>query len=247
MSSRLCFLAVLTFALAGCKGAAPASAEADAGKSPAAAPDRGASSGEPGGALSLADLPEELRNDAFEYYGLSSGEPQKVEVSSSMRPEPEIGAQTFKLREVKDGRALFEVERTGALADQQNGELELREDGLYTVKLYGSAIDPPQMEIPSDFRPGKSWTSKGAITLPNGQKTELNNTWKVVGEEKLKTKAGEFAAMRIDGGGSMTTAGQKLKVAFKGWFVKGVGAVRIELKTTAPDGKTESVKIEAVK
>lgn len=197
--------------------------------------------------LSLDQLPPDLRNPAFEYYGLGSAEPQAVEVLTTSNPEPESGEQIFRLKEIKDGKAVFEVERTGALASQGTGEMLLTKDGLYTSKLWGTELKPPQLEIPADLTIGRTWVSKGEITLPTGQKTKLDNSWRVAAQEKVKTKAGEFDAIRIDGGGSMTTDGQKMSIRFKGWFVKGRGGVKIELHSTGPARKAESVTIEAVR
>lgn len=228
----------------GCGGPAKPAAK---GGTPAPAPAGPSTDSAPSNpeAVSLSELPEELKTDAFEYYGLGNTKPVDLERTEEGNPNVVTGSQRFWLKEVKDGKATFVVERTGGFASVGDSELSLESDGLYAMSSTIGKITPHQLELPAKLDVGTQWTSDTKLEQPNGNSLEQKATNKVVRAEKVKTKAGEYDALLVESSGPAKINGESVEMRTKAWFVKGLGAVKMEIVTTPKTGPKQTILIEA--
>lgn len=193
----------------------------------------------------VADLPQELRHSAFEYYGLENTKPVDMVVEFSTQNQTMTGAQTTSFKEMKDGKAIYTIERTGQLANLGRQEVSLEKDGIYVTDSTIAKVDH-DLEMPSDLAPGKTWTSRTVVDNP-GQKMDVKSTFKVVGTQKVKTKVSERDALLITASGEGTINTDKVRMESQSWYVKGLGAVKSIIKTTYPGGRVETVTIQESK
>ncbi len=192
--------------------------------------------------VTLDEIPANLKNDAYEYYGLANTNPQDFEIISAGEPEA-MGTQSVKLVEIKSDRAIFRVTRTGSLASLGENDLSLRADAVWSEN---STLDPsmkPSIEIPTGLKPGKTWNT--AIELnTRGEKTKQDVTFKVVGMQKLKTKVADREALLINGEGFAEMSGKKSKMSIRSWYTKGVGMIKMEITSKDPSGKEKTIIIQ---
>jgi len=196
----------------------------------------------PAKAPSLSELPPNLKHEGFAYYGLAQSGAMAFEVISSMEASPSTGEATSRLVSIEGGAARFITSRTGPLARLGDEELEVRPDGIYNTKLGGEPVEPAQLVIPAELPVGKTWTTKGSVKLADGQTLDQDISFKVAGQEKIKTKAGEFDALKITAQGQIkygTTTSQSQVVA---WYVKDLGIAKMTIVTDKPKG-TMSVQL----
>lgn len=241
-------LALMALALFGC--AKPESkAASDATKTPESASNLESKPPEEPKGLPISSVPADLKTEAFSYYGLENLSPIEYEVISSAIGAPQTGTSTTTLAEVKDDIARFVTSRTGeALSQMGDEEVEARKDGVYNTKIGGHPVEPAQLVLPSDLAAGKTWSTKGKVTAQTAQglKTfDQSFEYKVIGTEKVKTKAGEFDSLKVTAKGTITVDGKKNQSEVVAWYVKRVGTVKMDIRSSG-DRKV-SMTIEATK
>lgn len=195
--------------------------------------------------LPLDQVPEELKHQGYEYYGLSS----LASVELEMKGEGKVfsGTRTTKLVKIADGIATFEVEHSGGLQGLGVSTYSVEKDGVYAVKISIGSFKPPhRMEIPAILKPGATWGGPITISMNDGNKVKTNLMYRVAGPEKVKTRAGVFDAILVTASGKGTVGSQKTKESMKLWFAKGVGPVKILMKRTVGKETSQST-IEATK
>lgn len=191
----------------------------------------------------LQDVPAELRHDAFAYYGLNNSQPVDMEAREGAIAS--TGARISRLVEVADGKAIFETEYTGGLANLGTERISIEPDGAYTIDISIGEMTPERsLTLPASLTAGKSWQQNTTVEQPGGAKLVTNQTHKVVGQEKVKTKAGEFDSILVVATGTMDQNGQKSDVQMKYWLVKDVGPVKMEV-TSKGGPQPKTVVIEA--
>lgn len=194
-----------------------------------------------------ATIPPNLKTDAFAYYGLDNSKPLKFEMTASGQ-SPMSGEQTVKFLGMKDGKATYNVERTGDLAANMGSqEMELSEKGLFVTSTTMGSIGEPTLELPSTLKAGDTWKLDQKLETTGGQTIETKSVYKVVGVQKVKTKGGDFDALLITATGPATYAGNTVQMEMKAWYAKGYGAVKSEITTKDKSGKTSKVLIELTK
>lgn len=191
-------------------------------------------------------IPAEVRHTGYAYYGLDHVKPIEYEVRRSDRTDTSSGTATTRLTAVKDGVAGFITERTGALSELGAEEVEARKDGIYNVRIGGKDVKPQQLVMPADLAVGKTWSTKSAVDLDSGRVEESLN-FKVAGQEKVKTKAGEFDAMKVTASGEFKVGEQSAKANVTAWYVKNVGTVKMTIVRDNPGGKALTMTVEATK
>jgi hypothetical protein len=189
-----------------------------------------------------AAVPDALRHAGYDYYGLGYAEPIEYEVVGPTVSTPAASSSKTTFVEMKDGKAVYRTERTGALAQFGVEEIELRPDGVFNTAIGGQPVEPDQLAMPADLAVGKSWESKGKIELQTGQVLEQSFLYKAVAEEKIQTKAGQFDAIKIAADGTIKVDGKTSKLKIEAWYVKGIGNVLI--KTQSAEG---TMRVEAIK
>jgi len=196
----------------------------------------------------LSEVPAALKYDGYVYYGLDNPNPMNLEITTSAQPtEVLTGTQTTTLKSIVNGVPTFVISRTGNLDQLGVQELRVEKDGIYDSASTIAKIGPHDLEIPAKLTPGSTtWNSHSEVDNAK-QKMTSDNVYKVERIEKVTTKAGEHEALLITSTGSSVLNGKKVKMTSSGWFVKDLGAVKTVLKTTSPDGKTETITIQETK
>lgn len=190
-------------------------------------------------------VPAALQHEGYEYYGLGNDAERPMTMTDSRSADVRSGTQRVELKEMTKDYAIYVVKRTGDLAALGETELKVTKSGIYAVKQAGKAVNPSQMELPASIKPGAKWTANAAFELPNGGKVSQKSNPKIVGPQKVKTKAGEFPAMLVVIDGSATINGQNMKMDSKIWFVKGVGPVKMEVHSDDGKGSKTTLTVEA--
>jgi len=244
----------LTVALAGCKGSQSTPPEATTNQAPpptAAVPSKSetpsaaiptdskpaadnSSNAAPG--PTLDQLPASVKTDAFEYEGLANDKPQKfvdtsVQGSGKTKPEPMTGTFQITLKDIKDGKAIFEEVSTGGQDGGQTEKMSADATGVYHEDLSPvKLLTPHVIELPAKLGPGTTWSDKTSVDLGAGvgisKVVTLDDSNKVVGVKSITTKLGTFDALEVDTSGKGTFDKQAITVDLKRWYVKGVGIVK---------------------
>jgi len=234
--------ATSVFALIGF-GCTPAPAEKKEGETPSkptAAIDK------PAKAVTLADLPGELKHEGFEYYGLGYEKSTPLQLVSP-NGAIQTGEQKVVLKSFEDGKAIFEVQRTGGLAaNMGNNELRVEADGVYVHSSSIAKVGERDLEVPAKMSPGSTWITKTEIAN-DSQKLKLTMNFKAQGFEDVTTPAGKFNALLVTGDGSGTINGKKARMETRAWYVKGRGNVKTEITTIDDQGARQSLRIEEAK
>lgn len=223
--------AALAALLAGCGAQGSDQVTATDGKKPGVENDQPIATD---GGESKPVIPNELKGNAYDLYGL--GNEAKMNYRSTTSGQSMDGSTTTRLKEVKDGEAVFAMERDGFFAQLGSCELALRKDGLYFTVIQGRKLEKPALEIPSDIAVGKSWNSEHAIDLDISgatKKWRAKTSQKAVGIEKIKVPLGEFDALKIVGTGEYWLDSTKSAIKSTVWLAKGVGMVKMTLEESS--------------
>lgn len=190
--------------------------------------------------LTQADLdkiPESLKHAGFRYYGFTYMKPMKYRVKT---PNSEMeGSQVVKLKEVKDGNAIFELVGTDGLEQLGSQELLVKPDGVYASGMSMGKLEGTPLQVPSDLAIGKTWKSHQKIAMTGGTTYTLDQTSKVVRNEKVKVPAGEFDALYVLASGPYQLGSDKGTSKIETWLVQDVGIVKVRLSQT-PAGQKDA-------
>ena len=241
---RLSLAAVVAVSVWGCGSKEKPAPE----PAPAPAPAPSVSGSEPSApTVPLSSLPDELKHEAFEYYGLGNDQPMDLERTIVGQPDTVTGSQSFRLKEVKDGKALFTVVRTGGFASVGDSDLSLELDGIYAMSSTIGTITPHQLELPAKLGVGAKWDAETKLEQGGGITLEHKSVNKVVGMQKVTTPAGTYDALLIESSGPAKIQGEAKEMRTKAWFVKGLGAVKMEIVEISKGGSKQTILIQNTK
>ncbi|HWD40770.1 MAG TPA: hypothetical protein VG944_18120, partial [Fimbriimonas sp.] len=83
----------------------------------------------------LADLPPNLKNDAYEYFGLSNDKPLQYTMSGSASiPKGTLTCQAT-LKAIADGKASFEYTQKGIPSAEMTNTVSLEPNGIYIMSM----------------------------------------------------------------------------------------------------------------
>lgn len=227
---------LLALALAGCAPKAPEVAGAGATPKPGETP-----------AEKSFVVPDELKNDAYVYYGLGNTEEMAYEMVQGKGMAPQEGMQTMRAKsDAKDGKMAFLTVRSGGMSGMGDEELSLEKDGLYLT--FGSEISPtePSLVLPSKLEVGTSWETDTTMTSTNAT-VKMKGTSKVVKSETIKVKAGTYETLLIIQTAEADNNGEKGTMSAKGWYAKDVGVVKMNLEYKQADGQVVTTTLELVR
>lgn len=237
-------LLALLFAAAGCNGDKKDPAAGEPKSAEAQKPDANAPKAQDPSGSSTLTLPDALKNDAYEYYGLENSGAVKFKVENPVDPTQTEGSQTLRLISVGEKDATYSVEFGGALLIKGDQEMVLKKDGIWATKMAGKTLEKPVLELPSPVEPGKRWSSSVTLDGADGKPVKIDATFKVVGIEKVKVGGKDYEALRVDGVMSAKSESQSAKSTVSGWYVKGTGQVKFTVKGVGGDPKkTMNVEI----
>lgn len=232
--NRLLIAPFLVLALAGCdKGATATATNSDTNKATASNSEAPAQ---------VAEIPAELKTDAFDYYGLSRTEPMKLAIKQKGQPD-KVGTQTFKLVKVENGVAEYNLESSDTLVGLDTATFKVEKGGIRAASNGTISSDPATWELPADLKPGKTWE----IKTTKESAMQMTGSNKVVGTESVTTPVATYKdALLITVNASGTQAGRSFKLNSKLWLVKGRGTVKTEIESI--EGKnTNKIVMEEVK
>jgi hypothetical protein len=166
-----------------------------------------------------------LKNEAYAYYGLGIGAPQKLTLRTDKTGTSTM-VRTVKLLDVKDGKATFEEEQTGGPEGDQRQTMSLEPDGIYVTAVSPGTLKTTHViALPVKLHPGDTWSDHTVLDTSDGSLT-LDNNWKVLGTRSVKVAAGQFDALLVSGVGHGKVGSEPLSVKTEFWYVKGIGAVK---------------------
>lgn len=192
-------------------------------------------------------LPANYRHAGFDYYGLGNTAELKLELKRSGTSM--TGGQTFTLEEVKPDGATYLQSWTGDLAASGNTRLMVNEKGVYGIEAQAKKIDPPQLQMPADPKPGFTWKSDSKIELPGGSIDSTDN--KIVGVKTIPIggKPTEVLVIERMSKAQLPNAeGKMVPQTLKAieHYQKGVGAVKVEVTVSGTGVPTSTFSIEVV-
>lgn len=194
--------------------------------------------------LSIDSLPAELKNDAFEYYGLGRKLPITMTLTSNNTPQ--VGAQDVRLLEVTPEEAKFEIISTDGLNLFGRNVVGLRKDGIRILESEIMQSEPGDFELPAGLSTGRTWSTRQK--LEDGSRSmKVTLAQKVVGPQALTTKVAAYPdALYVTGQGEGTFNGKPVKMKTQSWFVRGRGTVKQVIDFTQ-NGRTDTTTIEESK
>lgn len=202
-------------------------------------------------AAAPSEVPDNLKSDAYHYYGMSNSKPMGISISVKA-PGVErtlTGEQTIKFVGMEGGKAKFTVSRTGDAAEMGGEELLLGPSGITAASTSLGKVEGTPIELPAELKPGTTWKNDYKVTVDQGpaagQVSEEHSTFKVVGTESVKTKAGTFDALKVESTGNNVRNGKKEKATTQTWWVKDRGAVKIVMTSVDESKATSTISIEA--
>ncbi|MDR3688852.1 MAG: hypothetical protein P4L46_05695 [Fimbriimonas sp.] len=192
-------------------------------------------------------VPPELSHLGYEYDGLANTKPIDMQIDVKETGQILTGSQTVAFKGVKDGKATFDIERTGGLSALGSEVASVEKDGVFTLSSTIAKLSPHAMELPAAPKPGMTWHFH-IFSDKTDSKIDMETTCKVVGFEPVTTKVGTYPdALLVSQTGKGTLQGQKVRTESKNWYVKGLGTVKAVLKTNLPNGKSETLTLQETK
>lgn len=189
-------------------------------------------------------LPDLLKNDAYEYYGLGRKEPTNLVISVQGGGEPVTGSQSVEFLGMDNGKARFKIVRSGKLKELGDETVVLGPEGIVAESVSPGELDGHPMELPANLTPGSTWKTDYKVKQATGETQEDHSTFKVTGPDKVTTSAGTFDAILVESTGDDVLNGSKTKLQTKSWYVKGRGAVKTMFMTTPTGGSTTTMTME---
>jgi len=189
---------------------------------------------------------EELKNDAFEYSGLS----HEGSLTYTGKLNPNIpgdsGTQKSEWKENKDGESIFEITRTGILRGLGSETVKLTKDGVYIIGTNAGSLNKEALTLPSPFEIGTKWPTElqldtGAMVISSTMTSE------VVRKETIKVPAGEYECLVVESKTTLTTdqPGTSNGVMDSTtYYAKGLGVVKMVAKGKNPMGEAVDIMIE---
>lgn len=156
-------------------------------------------------------------------YAFSSGGGRKVVVSSTSKR--------------KDGTVVVHEE----IKDKKRVPFAswcVRENGVFLLESRVGKYSPELCELQLPLKKGARWTSKASV-IDRGSGFELNDSRKfqVVGNEKIKTDAGEFMTVCVEYEGLAAGGVGRGKT----WYAKEIGVVKTETSVMVVTAKVPEV------
>lgn len=237
MKARTLILAAVAL-LMGCSGSprpeggAPKDASGDSAPSPQA-----------------KEVPAELQNEAYHWYGLDNQKPTEMTVKFPDGQKFE-GEQTVKLDSVEDGKATFTIDRTEGLETVFGDEkLSLEKDGIFTVSSTKLKGNPRSIELPAGVKVGTTWKSSSKLETSDDKAMAQNQTYTAKGIVPVKTASGTEQALKVVCVGTAKIDGTAFTMETRSWYVRDKGLVKAEISMTkkGPNAKPQTITIETNK
>lgn len=194
-----------------------------------------------------ADLPADVKTEAFAYLGLDTEGTSDYEYGQLEGVDPQPGTQSIELVS-EDGENIYVISRGGSLANLGNERLEAREDGVYQVEMSLGELPEPTLMMPADVAPGKTWTTSFELdNTTSSQPINFNVNHKAERVEKVTVPSGEYDALLVTATGTMKVGEDEYKLNSKTWYAKGIGTVKMTLDADQGNGQSSNATIALTK
>lgn len=190
-------------------------------------------------------VPDSLKTDAYEYYGMASEKPQKVTITMEQNGTKTYpGTHTITLVSASPDKAVFQETQTGAPSGDNNQTVSLTKDGIFIDAVDPYKLKTPHvLQLPTGLTPGKTWPYTIELDM-GGSTLKVTSIGKVVGPQTIKTKSGPMQALYVTGDGAGTYGSSKVQLKDDWWYVKGKGLMKSK-DTLTIGGKKTVVGIES--
>jgi len=192
-------------------------------------------------------IPENLKHAGYHYSGAANTKSVKFKLIYPGETEPSIIEQTIKFSKLEKGNASFDVVRSGAKAELLGNEVSVvQPDGVFTVTSTKGRLEKPILGLPADLKVGSKWKRVGKLIETSSMTaTETSEDCEVVAEEKVKTEAGTFDALKIVSKGFFKQLDIKSNISSTSWYARNIGLVKLEFAVKDKDGKDSgTLKLE---
>ena len=157
---------------------------------------------------------------------------------------------TMHLKSVANGKATYEIERTGGLGDQLGTDtVTLDKAGILITKSTKYTSKVPILDMPSAVPIGATWKNEGTLDMA-GKPFDQNMSFKVVGEKILTTKLGIRNTLLVTATGTLKIDSGHFRMESSQWYVKDRGLVKSEIRMVSldkPKSKPQVITIQETK
>lgn len=192
------------------------------------------------------DVGDELRHEAYQYYGL--GNTKVLVYDLTMNGATEEGRQEVNYQGMVESVPTYVINRTGSLSQLGNETLQLKSDGVLLSSTTMGDLNEPVIALPADVAVGKAWSDTRVITRVDGKVLEMTSNYKVEKSEKVTTPAGDFETLVIVSDGTIKHDGKTEPFRGQIYHAKGIGTVKLSISTGAAnsDAAATVVTLKAI-
>jgi hypothetical protein len=191
-------------------------------------------------------VPADLMHDGYIYGGFSAKSASQKFVFTIEGQTPQEGEANNKFVELKDGKAIFERARSGALANVGSDTAEIRKEGVFVASISSGKVSGDTMELPAKLEIGKTWPANTTIDSGKPETGVIKQTglYKVVRDEKVTVQGKSYDSRVVVMEGTMAGKDTKATVKTTFWLVKDLGAVKTRIERTMSMAKSPVITIE---
>lgn len=200
---------------------------------------------------SVDDIPAELRTEAVDYFGLLNETERTYKYWKIDGDAPDIGWERVRFLPSADGNPQFEFLRTGSLLELADEIVDLRSDGIYSVKTGLGPQEAPWRYLPHDVEVGSTWHDVLDVhhTARNRDIVQSMD-FSAVAIESTTVEAGTYSTLvvetrivlQIDGVVFEQSKPQVITIR----YAKGVGIVLLEMRGIDGSGNSVEHRIELI-
>lgn len=178
-------------------------------------------------------IPDSLKTQAFEYFGVKEYSKFDYEVASSDGTKNELSRELKMLS--ADDKEIVVEESASSIGGVQKFEHVVKKDGLYSRQVRADGTKGQlQLALPSDLVAGKKWQTKTSVEVA-GKTIVMNSSSTIVGFEKITVGGKTYDALKLREDATLSgSSPEKWKTTT--WLAKGVGLVKMEIDRT-PKGQ----------
>ena len=190
-----------------------------------------------------AKIPDELQTPAYHWYGLNNTKPIHYRATLPKGVTYE-GDQTCSFKEMKDGKALFTLDRTEGLEQALGDEtIELAKDAVYTLGSTAFTNSIHSKELPAEVKAGQTWDVNVELKMQGNLTLKNTQHFKIVGPESVKTPTGSHDALKIVSTGEQTFNGTTYAAQSQYWYVRDHGLVK-SISVLKAKGQSQTITVE---
>lgn len=195
----------------------------------------------------IEDLSADLKHEGFQYFGLGTG--NTLVYQTSLSGIIDEGTQTSTLAELKDGEAVFAIERGGNLTQLGRERIRVNKDGVFLIEAqqFGK-LEPALIALPAKVEIGRTWQAEQTVYGPANEPIRLKMEFKIERREKVKVPAGEYEAILVTTKGTTSRDNKSAPVSGKAWYAANVGPVKLEVQAVNQEGKpvTQTIQLARI-